>query len=96
MRSLIPKLTSQQEAPRGKFNLQNGSEKSIADLSYEHYTPLVSAAATPVQILLDLFRLETEVICCSTSVTAWQTNFKVNHIYSYGSNLFLAESVRKL
>lgn len=31
-----------------------------------------------------------------TAVTAWQTNFKVNHIYSYGSNIFSAECQKAL
>ncbi len=79
-------------------------QKSIADLRgithtrlWElHASGLSSRAATPAQILLYLFRLESEDICCSAAVTARQTNFKVNHIYSYGSNLFPAESVTKL
>lgn len=43
-----------------------------------------------------LLKSGSEDICCNTAVTAWQTNFKVNHIYSCGSNLISAESVKKL
>lgn len=43
-----------------------------------------------------LLKSESEHICHNSAVTAWQTNFKVNHIYSYGSNFISAESVKKL
>lgn len=76
-------------------------QKFIPDLKChtcrdEHDTPLVSAAATPTQILEYLFRLESEDICCSISATTWQTNFKGNHNYSCGSDSFSAEYQKAL
>lgn len=50
----IPKLTSWQEAPKGKFNLQNGPSEIHSwpqrrhTHGYENYTPLVSAAELPL------------------------------------------------
>lgn len=76
-------------------------QKFIPDLKChtccdEHDTSLVSAAATPTQILEYLFRLESGDICCSISATTWQTNFKGNHNYSCGSDSFSAECQKAL
>lgn len=102
-RPCIPKLTSRKEAQRGKFHLLIGPSeiwKLTSQAShthrYKHVTALLSTAATPVLILLYLFCMESEDICCTTFVTAWQTNFKEDHIYSCGSNLFSSESISKL